>query len=73
MWRGPKSGHKGVNPAVVTGGTGERIGCMSEWGIALIAAGSVISGGIVTGFFAWKAGHRQAVAAAPQGRRRRSR
>ncbi|AJF70428.1 hypothetical protein [Streptomyces vietnamensis] len=36
---------------------------MSEWGIALIAAGSAILGSIVTGFFAWKAGHRQAVAA----------
>ncbi|MFI8916695.1 hypothetical protein ACIGW4_34495 [Streptomyces sp. NPDC053513] len=42
---------------------------MSEWGIALIAAGPVISGGTVTGFFVWKAGHRRAVAAGPQGRR----
>lgn len=30
---------------------------MSEWGIALIAAGSAILGSITTGFFAWKAGH----------------
>ncbi|MFJ7990360.1 hypothetical protein [Streptomyces sp. NPDC096351] len=41
---------------------------MSEWGIALIAAGSAILGSIVTGFFAWKAGHRQAAAAEAAGR-----
>ncbi|MFF6844625.1 hypothetical protein ACFY8X_38545 [Streptomyces tanashiensis] len=40
---------------------------MSEWGIALIAAGSAIAGSIVTGFFAWKAGHRQAAAAEAAG------
>ncbi|MEU3401373.1 hypothetical protein [Streptomyces filamentosus] len=40
---------------------------MSEWGIALIAAGSAILGSIVTGFFAWKAGHRQAAAAEAAG------
>lgn len=40
---------------------------MSEWGIALIAAGSAIAGSIVTGFFAWKAGHRQAAAAEATG------
>jgi hypothetical protein len=41
---------------------------MSEWGIALIAAGSAILGSSVTGFFAWKAGHRQAAAAETAGR-----
>ncbi|MEU9994199.1 hypothetical protein [Streptomyces sp. NPDC050848] len=40
---------------------------MSEWGIALIAAGSAILGSITTGFFAWKAGHRQAAAAEAAG------
>lgn len=40
---------------------------MSEWGIALIAAGSAILGSITTGFFAWKAGHRQAAAAETAG------
>ncbi|SEE59744.1 hypothetical protein [Streptomyces sp. TLI_105] len=40
---------------------------MSEWGIALIAAGSAILGSIVTGWFAWKAGHRQATAAEAAG------
>ncbi|MFE5589197.1 hypothetical protein [Streptomyces sp. NPDC056549] len=40
---------------------------MSEWGIALIAAGSAVLGSIVTGFFAWKAGHRQASAAEAAG------
>ncbi|MET9436906.1 hypothetical protein [Streptomyces sp. NPDC006551] len=40
---------------------------MSEWGIALIAAGSAILGSIVTGFFAWRAGHRQAAAAEAAG------
>ncbi|MFJ9434897.1 hypothetical protein ACIRQY_35390 [Streptomyces sp. NPDC101490] len=40
---------------------------MSEWQIALIAAGSAILGSIVTGFFAWKAGHRQAAAAEAAG------
>ncbi|MGW2207065.1 hypothetical protein [Streptomyces sp. NPDC001774] len=41
---------------------------MSEWGIALIAAGSAILGSITTGFFAWKAGHRQAEGAEAAGR-----
>ncbi|MFF6794324.1 hypothetical protein ACFY9C_35240 [Streptomyces filamentosus] len=41
---------------------------MSEWGIALIAAGSAILGSITTGWFAWKAGHRQAAAAEAAGR-----
>lgn len=41
---------------------------MSEWGIALIAAGSAILGSMVTGWFAWKAGHRQAAAAEAAGR-----
>ncbi|MFD7961284.1 hypothetical protein ACFV5J_10830 [Streptomyces zaomyceticus] len=40
---------------------------MSDWGIALIAAGSAILGSITTGFFAWKAGHRQAAAAETAG------
>lgn len=40
---------------------------MSDWGIALIAAGSAILGSAVTGFFAWKAGHRQAAAAEAAG------
>ncbi|MET9725432.1 hypothetical protein [Streptomyces zaomyceticus] len=40
---------------------------MSDWGIALIAAGSAILGSSVTGFFAWKAGHRQAAAAESAG------
>ena len=40
---------------------------MSEWGIALIAAGSAILGSAVTGYFAWKAGHRQAAAAEAAG------
>ncbi|WP_406066090.1 hypothetical protein OG462_41305 [Streptomyces sp. NBC_01077] len=40
---------------------------MTEWGFALIAAGSAILGSAVTGFFAWKAGHRQAAAAEAAG------
>ncbi|MEU8526372.1 hypothetical protein AB0C77_12360 [Streptomyces sp. NPDC048629] len=40
---------------------------MSEWGIALIAAGSAIACSIKTGWFAWKAGHRQAAAAEAAG------
>ncbi|MEU9865204.1 hypothetical protein AB0D99_30495 [Streptomyces sp. NPDC047971] len=40
---------------------------MSEWGIALIAAGAAIAGSVATGFFAWKAGHRQAAAAEAAG------
>ncbi|MGT2531170.1 hypothetical protein ACU4GG_32035 [Streptomyces nojiriensis] len=36
---------------------------MSDWGIALIAAGAAIAGSITTGFFAWIAAHRQARAA----------
>ncbi|MFD9034423.1 hypothetical protein ACFVZW_25265 [Streptomyces sp. NPDC059567] len=40
---------------------------MSEWGIALIAAGSAILGSVTTGFFAWRAGHRQAAAAEAAG------
>ncbi|WP_189602121.1 hypothetical protein [Streptomyces lateritius] len=40
---------------------------MSEWGIALIAAGSAILGSITTGFFALKAGHRQAEGAEKAG------
>ncbi|MFC8008680.1 hypothetical protein [Streptomyces cinereoruber] len=41
---------------------------MSELQIALIAAGSAVAGGFVTGFFAWRAGHRQAAAAEAAGR-----
>lgn len=40
---------------------------MNEWGIALIAGGSAILGSSVTGWFAWKAGHRQAAAAETAG------
>ncbi|MFD7980229.1 hypothetical protein [Streptomyces sp. NPDC059071] len=40
---------------------------MSEWGIALIAAGAAILGSTVTGFFAWRAGHRQAAGAEAAG------
>ncbi|MFB7031621.1 MULTISPECIES: hypothetical protein [unclassified Streptomyces] len=40
---------------------------MSELQIALIAAGSAVAGGFVTGFFAWRAGHRQAAAAEKAG------
>lgn len=40
---------------------------MSEWQIALIAAGAAVLGSAVTGFFAWKAGHRQAAAAEAAG------
>ncbi|MFE7553583.1 hypothetical protein [Streptomyces gardneri] len=40
---------------------------MSDWGIALIAAGSAIAGSIAAGYFAWKAGHRQAAAAEAAG------
>ncbi|RSS37450.1 hypothetical protein [Streptomyces sp. WAC08241] len=40
---------------------------MSELQIALIAAGSAILGSAVAGFFAWKAGHRQAAAAETAG------
>ncbi|OKJ49483.1 hypothetical protein AMK27_36010 [Streptomyces sp. CB02009] len=32
---------------------------MSEWEIALIAAGAAILGSITTGFFTWRASHRQ--------------
>lgn len=40
---------------------------MSEWGIALIAAGAVLAGSAVTGFYARNAGHRQAAAAEKAG------
>ncbi|MDF9801520.1 hypothetical protein ACH4VQ_35630 [Streptomyces anulatus] len=33
---------------------------MDEWVVALIAAGAAVLASGVTGFFAWKAGHRQA-------------
>lgn len=42
---------------------------MSEWGIALIAAGSAILGSIVTGWFTRGAGKRQATAAIQAGER----
>jgi hypothetical protein len=45
---------------------------MSEWGIALIAAGSAILGSAVGGFFTWRAGHRQAAAAEAAGREQAS-
>ncbi|MFE6813551.1 hypothetical protein [Streptomyces sp. NPDC057675] len=40
---------------------------MNEWGIARIAAGAAILGSITTGFFAWRAGHRQAEGAEAAG------
>ncbi|MEU6979605.1 hypothetical protein [Streptomyces sp. NPDC046371] len=40
---------------------------MGEWKIALIAAGAAILGSLVTGFFAWLAGHRQAAGAEAAG------
>ncbi|GGK90164.1 hypothetical protein [Streptomyces flaveus] len=42
---------------------------MSDWGIALIAAGSAIAGSIVTGWYARSAGIRQAAAARHAGER----
>ncbi|MCT2590801.1 hypothetical protein LHJ74_12910 [Streptomyces sp. N2-109] len=42
---------------------------MSEWGIALISAGSALAGGLVTGWFARSAGVRQADAARHAGDR----
>ncbi|MFI1385806.1 hypothetical protein [Embleya sp. NPDC020886] len=42
---------------------------MSEWGIALIAAGSALAGGLITGWFARSAGIRQADAARHAGNR----
>lgn len=42
---------------------------MSEWGIALIAAGSALAGSLVTGWFARSAGMRQAEAAQHAGDR----
>lgn len=42
---------------------------MSEWGIALIAAGSAVAGSIVTGWFTKAAGTRQAAAARHAGDR----
>ena len=42
---------------------------MSDWGIALIAAGSAIAGSVVTGWYARAAGIRQAAAARHAGDR----
>ncbi|MER7805123.1 hypothetical protein ABTX71_32945 [Streptomyces parvulus] len=42
---------------------------MSEWGIALIAAGSAIAGSVVTGWYTRSAGIRQAAAARHAGDR----
>lgn len=42
---------------------------MSEWGIALLAAGSALAGGLITGWFARSAGMRQADAARHAGDR----
>ena len=44
-------------------------GLMSEWGIALIAAGAALAGSLVTGWFARAAGGRQADAARHAGDR----
>jgi hypothetical protein len=42
---------------------------MSEWGLALVAAGSALAGGVITGWFARSAGARQADAARHAGER----
>ncbi|RKN38974.1 hypothetical protein [Streptomyces hoynatensis] len=42
---------------------------MDEWGIALIAAGSALAGSLVTGWFTWIVGNRQAEAARHAGDR----
>ncbi|MFP1629554.1 hypothetical protein ACLB9X_31315 [Streptomyces sp. 5K101] len=42
---------------------------MSDWGIALIAAGSAVAGSVATGWFTRNAGHRQAAAAQHAGDR----
>ncbi|MEU6705766.1 hypothetical protein [Streptomyces wuyuanensis] len=42
---------------------------MSEWGVALIAAGSAVAGSAVTGWFTRSAGRRQAEAARHAGER----
>ncbi|WP_329276961.1 hypothetical protein [Streptomyces sp. NBC_01451] len=42
---------------------------MSEWGVALIAAGAAVAGGVVTGWFTRSAGLRQATAAQHAGDR----
>jgi hypothetical protein len=45
------------------------MGRMSEWGIALVAAGSAVAGSVVTGWFTRSAGNRQADAARHAGDR----
>ncbi|MFD8644758.1 hypothetical protein ACFV14_31175 [Streptomyces zaomyceticus] len=62
--RNPNNDHSNHARAA---GRADRIRRMSGWGIALIAAGSAILGSITSGFFAWKAGHRQAAAAETAG------
>ncbi|OEV09140.1 hypothetical protein [Streptomyces nanshensis] len=42
---------------------------MSEWGVALVTACSTLAGGVITGWFARSAGHRQATAARHAGDR----
>ncbi|MFI6585666.1 hypothetical protein [Embleya sp. NPDC050493] len=42
---------------------------MSEWGLALVGAGSALAGGVITGWFARSAGARQAAAARHAGER----
>ena len=42
---------------------------MEEWGIALIAAGSALAGSLITGWFTWIVGNRQAEAARHAGDR----
>lgn len=42
---------------------------MSEWGVALITAGSALAGGVITGWFTRGAAHRQATAARHAGDR----
>jgi hypothetical protein len=45
------------------------MGVMSEWGVALITAGSALAGGVITGWFTRGAAHRQATAARHAGDR----
>ncbi|MFE6699219.1 hypothetical protein [Streptomyces sp. NPDC057718] len=54
-----------VRPVVPDGEDGD----MSDWGVALIAAGSAVAGSVVTGWYARSAGIRQADAARQAGDR----
>ncbi|WP_259670390.1 hypothetical protein [Streptomyces sp. ID38640] len=62
--------HEAYVAEAISGAVGEgEDGAMSEWGIALIAAGSAIAGSIVTGWYTRGAGIRQAAAARHAGDR----